>query len=151
MKKQKKIPTKNKKSRRSNAKKGKAKNLLMKTDNPQQSIVNNKEQIEPSLPPLNLATIIQEQKPSNIQNSSTIPKTPSNDNNENSSAFRSRKNKKKKPIATTTVIEKSSSPNRNLFLVIKERIRNRKITAFKCVFILICLCLSIIILVLSHK
>jgi len=96
MKKQKKFQLKNKKSRRSNAKKGKAKNLLIKTDNPQQSIVNNKEQIEPSLPPLNLATIIQEQKPSNIQNSSTIPKTPSNDNNENSSAFRSRKNKKKK-------------------------------------------------------
>jgi hypothetical protein len=34
---------------------------------------------------------------------------------------------------------------------IQECICDRKMTAFKCVFILACLCFSIIIIVLSHK
>jgi len=84
----------------------------------------------------------------------------SSENLQNSTTLRSRKNKKKKTIATTTttVIEKPSSSsvsptttNRDLLVTIQQCICDRKMTAFKCVFILACLCFSIIIIVLSHK
>jgi len=82
------------------------------------------------------------------------------ENPQNAGALRSRKNKKKKTISTTTttLIEKSSSaiisttPNRNLFVVIKEFICDQKNIAFKCVIILACLCFAIIIIIVhSHE
>ena len=132
----KKSSKKNKKSRRSNAKKAQTQNTLSTTETPSQSIIDDQ--------PISL--VVDDPEPViEVQN------TPS-------SALRSRRSRKKKTTATksTTVIEKTQSTNtnatdRNLFVVVKECIRDRTCIAFKCVIILVCLCFSIIILVLSHK
>ncbi|UJR26987.1 hypothetical protein I4U23_008294 [Adineta vaga] len=154
----KKLSPKNKKSRRSNTKKG---NSSVKTENVHETLSQNEEEnFESSVSPLKLVTIVQEQK-SNIiflEDPNSLPILPDDkllqydDTAQSSSALRSRKHKKKKTVTTTntTIIEKPLSvatttitTNRNFLLIIQEFLLDRKTIAFKCVFILACLCVSI--------
>lgn len=143
----KKSSNKNKKSKRSNAKKAQPpKNTsIITTEISIPSIIDE----QPSI-----SLVVDDPEPV-IEIPTTIP----TNNNENSSVLRSRRSRRRKTVATktTTVIEKTSSSsngiasNRNFFVVVNECLRDRKLIAFKCVIILVCLCFSIIILVLSHK
>ncbi|CAF3501758.1 unnamed protein product [Rotaria sp. Silwood2] len=78
-----------------------------------------------------------------------------NENLHNQSALKSRKIKKKK--SSTLSIEKLASTmvstptsNDDLFVKIIECLRNRKLITFKYIFILACLCFSILIIFI-HK
>ncbi|CAF1038931.1 unnamed protein product [Rotaria sp. Silwood1] len=127
----------------------KLESITIETINSEESVVDT----EPILSSPNVINITQEQ-PSDSQNLLEIIASNNDENFHNQNALKSRKIKKKKSTISmeklTSTIVSTPTSDRDLIVKIIECLRNRKLITFKYIFILACLCFSILIIFI-HK
>ncbi|CAF4563345.1 unnamed protein product [Rotaria sp. Silwood1] len=127
----------------------KLESTTIETINSEESVVDT----EPILSSPNVINITQEQ-PSDSQNLLEIIASNNDENFHNQNALKSRKIKKKKSTISmeklTSTIVSTPTSDRDLIVKIIECLRNRKLITFKYIFILACLCFSILIIFI-HK